>query len=758
MKRSILSPVVFLASAFSLILASNIQAQDLNSAILLTRSEQYDKAESMLQELIKKEPGNSKNYFHLGENYLLGYFADTISNSLAVATKEAKEIYQKGVSANPNDPLNYIGLAKVASYLGDENTAIQMRAKAKSFLLPYKKIKKISPPAKEYAYTLAKIAESYIKDGAVDTSLALPLIREAVKIDNKNADIYLITGDIYMLFNDGSNAIKNYNLAQYADPQSPTANMKIGFVYVKGRALSSAIPYFEDAIKLNANYAPAYRELGQLYWLAGRLEQSKENFKQYLELTAGNIPAKIRYVTSLFYAGDYEEVIKNVEEILAIDDSRSYINRIAGYSCYEMKNADYDKALKYMETLFETVAPERIIKKDYHYMARILLRKNQNYPKLVDELNSLKPQLDRERSRYSTATSAAVKAKYKVTVDELTKKIADQETEISKADVEIDRAFVEFGKALNFDRKDPNVTTYTPQERSILNEMASNYYTFRRYNGAARTWAKLIDPSKENNIADYMQVGRAYHNGEKFKSADSVFNVVLKKSPDYIPAHVWIARTYSKMDPDLKLGLTRPKFERLLEIAAKDSVKYSGEMMEALTYLGYINMNNGNYSRAKDYYSRMISLDPNSKENKIRGYNGLASIETRAAGLEKTLEGKLAYLAKSADAYEKIIALDPTNSSAKSNLKWVQDYQASVKKGINPNEIKGRVTNSAGQPIAYASIRVKDTAAENLSNTKGEYKFEIPQGSEILIVTAKGYQTREIAITAQRTYNVVLEQ
>ena len=74
---------------------------------------------------------------------MLDYFADTISNSLTVAAKAAKEIYQKGVSANPNDPLNYIGLAKVANYLDDEKTATEMRTKARSFLLPYKNIKKI---------------------------------------------------------------------------------------------------------------------------------------------------------------------------------------------------------------------------------------------------------------------------------------------------------------------------------------------------------------------------------------------------------------------------------------------------------------------------------------------------------------------------------------------------------------------------------------------------------------------------------------
>jgi hypothetical protein len=106
--------------------------------------------------LIKKEPANSKNYFFLGENYLLDYFADTISNSLTVAAKSAKEYYQKGVDANASDPLNYIGLAKVAYYLGDNKTAVDMRAKARGLLLPFKNIKKIVPPAPDYAFRTCK--------------------------------------------------------------------------------------------------------------------------------------------------------------------------------------------------------------------------------------------------------------------------------------------------------------------------------------------------------------------------------------------------------------------------------------------------------------------------------------------------------------------------------------------------------------------------------------------------------------------------
>jgi tetratricopeptide (TPR) repeat protein len=169
-------------------------------------------------------------------------------------------------------------------------------------------------------------------------------------------------------------------------------------------------------------------------------------------------------------------------------------------------------------------------------------------------------------------------------------------------------------------------------------------------------------------------------------------------------------------------------------------------------------MENGNYTTAKEFYNRMINLNPQNKENKITGYNGLGSLETKAAGQEKTLEGKLGFLAKSAEAYERILAIDPANASAKSNLSWIREYQVSVKKGINPNEIKGVITSAAGSPIAYASVKVKDTAAETLTNAKGEYKFEIPQGSEILVISAKGYKPQEFEITKSRIYNAKLAQ
>jgi hypothetical protein len=485
-----------------------------------------------------------------------------------------------------------------------------------------------------------------------------------------------------------------------------------------------------------------------LYLLAQRFAQAKEYFEKYLALTAGNIPAKVRYVNALFYAKDYENVITNVEDIFKVDKSRTYMNRIAGYSSFEKNPPDYDKAYAYMETLFATVSPERIIPKDYHYMAKILIKKNQNAPKIAEDASDLRSLVEKDKARLGAIKVPAEKAKLSAAIAKNSAKADSLDKVYNTMMAEVNKAYVNYDKLMQL----------KPNDRSLVAEVAAAHNTYKDYNGVAKTLAKNLGPLPDSK-EDYMQVGRAFYNGEKFQSADSIFNLVSKSAPDYVPSYTWIARTYSKLDPDTKLGLAKPKFEKLVEVAQKDSVKYVSELTEALGFLGYYYMTQENYTMSKLYYNRLVEVAPNNKEYQIRGYNGIGLVELRLAGAEKTNEGRLPFIAKSSDAYNKILALDPNNASAKSQIAYLKDFEAQVKKGINPNEIKGVIKDAAsGAPIAYASIRVKDTAAENMTNQKGEYKFEIPSGSEVLIISAKGYATQEIPVTKSRVYNVSLSK
>jgi tetratricopeptide (TPR) repeat protein len=723
---------------------NRIQSQDLLTAVSFTKSEQYDAAEEIFRKIIQNEPNNSKAYFFYGENCLLDYFSDTISNSFVATSKKAQELFDKGVSVNASDPLNLIGLAKLAFYNGNDNEAEQLRSRAKSLLPPYKKVKKILNP-KDYAYALSKIAESYIRGKSVDTSRALPLVREAIKIDKTNPDIYIIAGDIYILVNDGTNAIFNYRQAQTYDPGSPTANMKIGSIYVRGLNLMAAIPYYEEAIKLASDYAPAYRELGQLYSMAGRYDQSKQYFKTYLDLTKGNIPAKIRYVNALFYAKEYSEVVKTVEEIFAVDKSRNYLNRIAAYSCYEMTDKDMDKALSYIETLFQTVPLENLIKKDYLYHAKILLKKNDGFVKMLQDTAKINRELDAAYKNLENAKPQN-KSKWRVRIDSLKTQMNQVNLDIISANLEIDRAFEAYNKALAYDQKDVN----------LLSEIANNYYTYRRYEGAARTWEKLLDLGR-NDVNSYLQIGRAYYMARNYAKADSVFKVVTTKFPDNVQSYLMIARTYSQMDPDSRKGLAKPKFETFIQKASADTVANAKELVEAFGYLGYYHLKRENYNDANHWYDRMLTIDPKNKDFLVKGYSGKANVAFMMSETVKELDSKLPYFDRSIAFYNKALEADPTNQNVKSSIEYVTAVKKNTMSHINPNELRGVIRDTAGNPISGASIRVKDTAAETIANAKGEFKFEIPLSSEVLIISAKGHQTKEVPITKSRIYNVELE-
>ncbi len=81
------------------------------------------------------------------------------------------------------------------------------------------------------------------------------------------------------------------------------------------------------------------------------------------------------------------------------------MNRIAGYSCYEKTPPDYDKALAYMETLFKTVAPTGSYGRIIFIWPELLVKRNQNYPKMADDLTSLQTQLDKEKGKLAIAAN-----------------------------------------------------------------------------------------------------------------------------------------------------------------------------------------------------------------------------------------------------------------------------------------------------------------------------------------------------------------
>jgi tetratricopeptide (TPR) repeat protein len=361
----------FLLFVISIII---VNAQDLQTAIRLTRSEQFMKADRVFRSLLQKTPNDGNVYFYYGENYLQKYFSDTLTYSISEMADSAHTLFQSGIKSEPGNPLNYVGLGEVELIKRRMTQARSYFDQALS-MLPSEGNRTSTLSKKEQAVVMIKMANAYLKANVNDTAKIFSLLRNAEQLDDKNFDLYIVKGDAYMqLENDGSTAIKNYNQAQNLNPRSPRAKLRLGQLWVKANNNKSALNYYSEAIKIDSNFAPAYREMGYLLLKTHQPEKAKESYAKFLSLSSGSQMARIQYINNLFDLKDYGEAINQINIVMSHDSSNNDLNRALGYSYYE--TGQYDKGLHYMSKFFDQAQPGQIRTSDFVYYGKLLSKNN----------------------------------------------------------------------------------------------------------------------------------------------------------------------------------------------------------------------------------------------------------------------------------------------------------------------------------------------------------------------------------------------
>ncbi len=350
-------------------------AQDLNSAIKLTKSEQFSSAASMFKKLIAQEPANGDLYFYYGRNCLEKYYSDTLNVSFKEKADSALAIYETGLRQDPANPLNLVGTGGLKLIMKDYTGASTEFEKARA-LLPSRANKAIKMDPARQAVVLIQLAETFVVASHRDTTSAFDYLRRAEKLDPKNPELYIVRGDVYFyLLNDGSKAISNYNQAKVLAPASPEATLRIGQLWLRARQYTTALNYYQEAVKIDSTFAPAYRELGSLLSRAGRPEEAKKNFQRFLELSR-NTAARKQYVNTLIELKDYNEAIIQLNEIKKVDTDDNDVNRALAYSYFETQQ--YDKGLEYIRTFVAKARPDKIRALDYAYYGRSLAKLKQD--------------------------------------------------------------------------------------------------------------------------------------------------------------------------------------------------------------------------------------------------------------------------------------------------------------------------------------------------------------------------------------------
>ncbi len=368
-KKTKMSTKLKLVVGLFLVASSTTIAQTLNDAIKLTTNEQFESADAAFKTLIQSQPTNGDYYFYYGENYFKNE-----------NTGMANTMYQKGADQNATNPLPYVGLGKVQWYKGQ--TA---EAKANFF-------KATTLAAGKNATVLMKIAEVYITAPTKNLTDAFTLLAQASKLEPKNPEIYILTGDAFLEQNTGNKAIENYEKAGTLDPKSPRALQKQGQLWNRAKNFTLAIETYRKAKLIDSTFAPAYRELSEIYLRAGQYGNAAYNAKRYLQLN-NDCSAKSMYSGILNQAKQYKESVEAGKEALNCVPVNPYTYRYLAYSQYE--TADYPGGLESINNLFKNQPADKIIPQDYEYRGKLLSKSGKDSLAIFDFQKALELQPDR---------------------------------------------------------------------------------------------------------------------------------------------------------------------------------------------------------------------------------------------------------------------------------------------------------------------------------------------------------------------------
>lgn len=404
--------LIFSVLALTFFYAAN--SQTIEEARKLTDNEQNDAATGIYKSLISANPNNIAAYYFYGDNLLSILNPDS-----------AEIIFEKGASIDPASPLIKIGRAKVllteislkeakSANDKDPNDDNQKRYQlaqenlAKALVL----IDEATANTKDVT-VLVEASEALIRYKTKDLDKAKTFLDKALLIDAKNAEAFLLYGDIYTELNNGTLAADYYNKALDQDRSSARAIVSKGRLYKRSTNYEGAAREFEQAIKIEPNYAPAHRELAEVLFKLGKLAQAKESYKKYLELSKNNCGARIRYSYFLFISKNYKDAINELNQVGERCDSNNLsLLRIKVYSYYE--DADFERALFYANRLFSFVKPEERTSTDLEYYGKTLIKTAPDSVGILNGIEQLQKAFSMDPGRsdlYSPLADAYVKLK-----------------------------------------------------------------------------------------------------------------------------------------------------------------------------------------------------------------------------------------------------------------------------------------------------------------------------------------------------------
>ena len=383
---------------------------------------------------------------------------------------------------------------------------------------------------------------------------------EAVK-NHQFAPAFILLGDLKALADDGGAAAQYYEMATYCDPKNPEGYYKYAAVYRKLNP-RSAVAKLEE-LRAQRPDVPVDALAGRIYYMSNEFDRAlaaydkaDKNLMEERDLTD--------YAMAAFFKQNNKKALEIAQFGLTKKPRHAAFNRLAFFNSTDLKQ--YDQALQYADRLFNQSDSAKFSYYDYVYYGKALSGAKQH-----------------------------------------------------------DKAIAMYLKALEQEDLDNKA-----KRAGVIKDLSDAYQQQEDYPNAIkhyREYLKNIDKATANDIAAlaslHMQHAANQQDAEtkkaSFQEADAVYADLANKYENAVEyANFMRARVNAQMDPDSKLGLAKPYYEKLIELieprAEKDATERA-RIIESYRYMiAYNFIVKEDKDQAKYYAEKLIQIDP---ENEI---------------------------------------------------------------------------------------------------------------------------------------------
>ncbi|HEY5966922.1 MAG TPA: tetratricopeptide repeat protein [Chitinophagaceae bacterium] len=384
---------------------------------------------------------------------------------------------------------------------------------------------------------------------------------------------------------DANQAIDLLNRAIKKDKHNPQLYTELGKAYRKLNNGTEAFKAFRQAIETNKNFAEAY-------YLTGMIFRTQNNSDLYLEYFNKAIEADPNYAPA-YYQLYYHYYFRNV------NTAKEYLEKYIALSDHKIEN-DYD----YTDILYLTKnykqaidLAKKLIETDKEKTpARIYKLIAYSYQETGDRPNAF----DYIHQYFGAAPDSIFIAKDFILV-------ADLYAEKQK----IDSAIFFYSVGTELEKDSASLIKYYKTLADLSKQQ-------KDYTERAKWLGKYYVANQKSTNVDLFNWGLSWFQAGNYQKSDSVFSMYVYKYPTQVFGYYWRGRSSAAIDSTMELGLAVPHYSKVVEIGELDTTANSKrQLIESYGYLaGYEVNQNKNYSKAIEYFEKLLQLDPDNEQAK----------------------------------------------------------------------------------------------------------------------------------------------